>query len=81
MLDLSESGAHVDMTQQYRSIPRKLEVLHISLSDKYIDMTNVTHEKMSLPRTLDKASQDHQSEGDQDISHHLQEGKHKVDIT
>ena len=26
MLDLSESGVYVDMTQQYRSLPRKLEV-------------------------------------------------------
>ena len=44
-------------------------------------MTDVTHEKISLPRTLDKASQDHYQSGDQDIAHHLQQGKHKIDIT
>ena len=39
-------------------------------------MSNVTREKMSLQRNWDKASQDnYQSEGDQDKSHHLQEGK------
>ena len=36
MLDLSESGVYVDMTQQYRSLPRKLEVKpHNHLESEY----------------------------------------------